>query len=227
MPTRSTPHRCRRRLAAWRHRLPLKGGVIGTRHSKRHTSFPPLHHHSRSPPPVIPASPPTVIPASFQRESSIFVPSATHSKQNHSPLEGESARQGRSPPASRWGDVVPRIGVIDSDRGGSSADILVPHPSSLIHLLPSPPISRGQAPGRLPRRGKKRMTLSPARERVKESGATANGNAVRGTWFRSKCASAGRTCEAARRDRQDARVRRVRGQTTTSGFRPRRSGRKT
>ena len=103
MPTRSTPHRCRRRRAAWRHRLPLKGGVIGTRHSKRHTSFPPLHYHSRSPPPVIPASPPTVIPASFQRESSIFFPSATRSKQNHSPLEGESARQGRSPPGSRWG----------------------------------------------------------------------------------------------------------------------------
>ena len=28
-PARTTPHRCRRRLAAWRHRLPLKGGVIG------------------------------------------------------------------------------------------------------------------------------------------------------------------------------------------------------
>ena len=28
-PTRTTPHRCRRRLAACRHRLPLKGGVIG------------------------------------------------------------------------------------------------------------------------------------------------------------------------------------------------------
>ena len=28
-PTRTTPHRCRRRRTACRHRLPLKGGVIG------------------------------------------------------------------------------------------------------------------------------------------------------------------------------------------------------
>ena len=28
-PARTTPHRCRRRRTAWRHRLPLKGGVIG------------------------------------------------------------------------------------------------------------------------------------------------------------------------------------------------------
>ena len=30
----------------------------------------------------------------------------------HSPLEGESARQGRSPPGSRWGDLVPRSSIV-------------------------------------------------------------------------------------------------------------------
>ena len=37
-------------------------------------------------------------------------------QKNHSPLEGESARQGRSPPTSRWGDMVPRPALPPSRR---------------------------------------------------------------------------------------------------------------
>ena len=189
--------------------------------------IPSVTRHSRPstiilapPPPVIPASPPTVIPASFQRESSIFVPSATRSNQHHSPLEGESARQGRSPPTSRWGDVVPRMGVIDSERGGSSADIPVPHPSSLIHLLSLTPAFAGAGSRPSPEEREKKDDPLLGKEEGRREWSHCKWQRSRGTWLRSKCASAGRTCEAARRDRQDGHVRRVRGQTTTSGFRP-------
>ena len=83
----STPHRISLRLAAWILRLPLEGGVI-------------------------PALRTGDVVYTLDREHGLHPAKQSGKKpcaglKNHSPLEGESARPGRSPQSSRWGANTP------------------------------------------------------------------------------------------------------------------------